>query len=138
MTSLITQLHSGLRYLVLALLVYAVINAIIGMVSKRSFSSFDKQTALYTLILTHIQLLTGIVLYVISPKVVFSSQIMSVDVLRFFTLEHPLLMVLSVTLITVGFASHKRAQSNEKFKKIALFYGGALLLILVAIPWNRF
>lgn len=128
--------HSGLRWIVLVLLVWALIKAIGGLSSKREFQKSDRISALLGLIFTHIQLLIGLVLYFISPLVSFESGFMKNEVLRFYTVEHISLMLIAIALITIGFSTHKRAESSAaKFKKIAVYYGIGLLLILVSIPW---
>ncbi|MFN1835994.1 cytochrome B [Balneola sp. MJW-20] len=128
--------HSGLRWIVLVLLVWAIVKAVSGWTGKRDFKKSDRLSALFALIFTHIQLLLGLGLYFISPKVSFESGFMSDSVLRFYTIEHMSLMLLAIILITVGFSAHKRMQGSiAKFKKIAIFYGIGLLLILISIPW---
>ncbi|MNL44136.1 hypothetical protein D3C87_1666920 [compost metagenome] len=57
--------------------------------------------------------------------------------LRLTSLEHPLLNLIAIVLITIGWSKHKKAVSNEsKFKSIAVFYGLGLVFILSRIPWN--
>jgi hypothetical protein len=53
--------------------------------------------------------------------------------LRFWTVEHAIVMILAVVLITIGRAKSKKAATDElKHKKGAIFYTLALLLILWA------
>ena len=55
---------------------------------------------------------------------------------RFFTVEHSLMMILAWILVHVGRTSVKRASTDAaKHRKMLLFFGLALLLILAAIPW---
>ncbi len=59
-------------------------------------------------------------------------------VVRLFVVEHPLMMILAVALITVGFSKHKNKTTDKaKFKTIALYYGIALLFVLSKIPWGQ-
>lgn len=128
--------HSGLRWIVLALLIAVVIRAFSGWKANRNFTEGDRKLALFTLIFTHIQLLLGFWLYFISPKVVFVEGFMKNAVSRFYAVEHITLMLIAVTLITVGFSTAKRAaEDTVRFKKIALFYLIGLILILAGIPW---
>jgi hypothetical protein len=61
---------------------------------------------------------------------------MSNSALRLTSLEHPLINVIAIALITIGWSKHKKAnESQSKFKAIAVFYGIGLLLILSRIPW---
>jgi uncharacterized membrane protein YozB (DUF420 family) len=62
-------LHSYLAYVALAVLLFAVANAITGLVGKRIFNmNKDLRLSLFALILCHIQLLIGLILYFISPN----------------------------------------------------------------------
>ena len=86
--------------------------------------------------LTHFQLLLGLILYFISPKVIFSGASMKDPLLRFFLVEHIALMLAAVVLITVGYIKFQKADEIRRRHKITvIYYGIALLLILAAIPW---
>ena len=61
------QLHSYWAYLVLAVLILAVANAVIGLASKKEFKAKDLRLGLFALIFTHIQLLIGLAWYFMSP-----------------------------------------------------------------------
>lgn len=137
MYEFIQKFHSGWAYLALLLLVVAVVNSFIGMTSKKDFTSKDRKIALFALIGTHTQLLIGFVLYFVSPLGLASLGQMKDAALRLTSLEHPLLNVIAIVLITIGWSKHKKAVSNEsKFKSIAVFYGLGLVFILSRIPWN--
>lgn len=57
--------------------------------------------------------------------------------LRLTSLEHPLINIIAIILITIGWSKHKKGlDSNAKFKSIALFYSLGLVLILSRIPWS--
>ena len=63
--------------------------------------------------------------------------VMKDSLLRFSSVEHPLIMIIAVILITIGFSKHKKKETgNAKFKTIAIFYAIALILILSRIPWG--
>ena len=52
-------------------------------------------------------------------------------------IEHPLMIIIAIALITIGFSKHKKKTTDgSKFKTIAIFYGIALVLILAVIPWG--
>lgn len=127
--------HSGLRWIVLILLLVSIFNAF---AKKKSglYTERDRKLALFTMIFTHVQLLIGLVLYFISPLVVFSADSMSNSLQRFYLLEHILMMVIAIALITIGHSkSKKAAEAAAKFKAISVFYLIALIIILAAIPW---
>ena len=133
----IQKFHSGWAYLVLLLVAIAVVNSIMGFVSKKGFSARDKKIALFALIFTHLQLVVGLLLYFVSPLGKESLGNMKDAALRLTSLEHPLINIIAIALITIGWSKHKkRITGTEKFKAIAIFYGLGLLLILSRIPWK--
>jgi len=84
----------------------------------------------------HIQLLLGLVLYFLSPKVQFVKEAMSEPILRFYTVEHILLMVVAIIFITLGRKkAEKQTLPARRHKMILRYYGLGLLIIFVAIPW---
>jgi hypothetical protein len=107
------------------------------MTSKKEFTSKDRKIALFALIGTHTQLLVGLILYFVSPLGLDAFGQMKDAALRLTSLEHPLLNIIAIVFITIGWSKHKKAISNEfKFKVIAVFYGIGLVLILSRIPWS--
>ena len=137
MYNFIQKFHSGWAYLALLLLVVAVVNSLIGMTSKKEFTAKDRKIALFGLIATHIQLVVGLILYFVSPLGKASLGNMKDAALRLTSLEHPLINIIAIVLITVGWSRHKKLTTNEaKFKSITIFYGLGLLLILARIPWK--
>ena len=137
MYQFIQKFHSGWAYLALLILVVAVVNALIGKFSGKEFTSKDRKIALFALIAIHIQLLVGLVLYFVSPLGLESLGQMSDKALRLTSLEHPLINIIAIALITVGWSKHKKLVSSEsKFKTFSIFYSIGLLLILSKIPWN--
>lgn len=138
----IQSVHSILAYAALGLLVLASINAIFGLTSKKLFTDKDLRLSLFTLIICHIQLLIGLILYFVSPKLQAWSDIgmkvMSDNDLRPILVEHPLTNIIALVLITIGWSKHKKEESNNgKFKKIAVFYTIGLILLLSMIPWTN-
>jgi hypothetical protein len=137
MYQFIQKFHSGWAYITLILLVIAVANALIGLFSKKEFSSIDRKIALFALIATHVQMVVGFIIYFVSPLGFASFGQMSDKVLRLTSLEHPLLNIIAIVLITIGWSKHKKLiDSTPKFKTFAIFYGLGLLLVLSRIPWN--
>lgn len=133
----IQKFHSGWAYLALLLLVVAVVNSLIGMTSKKEFTAKDRKIALFGLIATHIQLVVGLILYFVSPLGKASLGNMKDAALRLTSLEHPLINLIAIALITIGWSRHKKLTTGEaKFKSITIFYGLGLVLILARIPWK--
>lgn len=135
-------IHSYWAYVVLILLLFAVINAILGLSKKRSFTDKDLRIGLFTLILSHIQLLIGLGWYFASPAYkalkANGSEVMGNSASRLLAVEHPIMMILAIVLITIGWSKHKKkTEDAAKFKTFAIFYGIALVLILARIPWGQ-
>ncbi len=136
------EIHSYWAYLVLIMLVFAVVNAFMGISKKRSFTDRDVRIGLFTLIVSHIQLLIGLGWYFMSPAYkalkANGSEVMENSASRLLAVEHPLMMIIALVLITIGWSKHKKKTEDvAKFKTFAIFYGLALVLILARIPWNQ-
>jgi hypothetical protein len=139
MYELLQKLHSWWAYLALIVLFIAVVNALIGYTSKKAFESKDLRISLFALIFTHIQLLLGLAVYFVSQKGLKAFEIegaMKNAELRLTMLEHPLINIIAIALITIGWSSHKKVAPDAKFKKILFFYGIGLILILSRLPWK--
>lgn len=143
MYEIIQVLHSYLAYIVLALLFLAVANAIMGWQGNKMFTmQKDLRLSLFALILSHIQLLVGLILYFVSPSGLNAIQTLGMGGLnsaaRLLALEHPFINIIAIILITMGWSRHKKfVEGNKKFKSIAIFYGLGLILILSRIPWGQ-
>lgn len=139
----IQMLHSYLAYVALAILFLAVGNAIGGLITKRIFNmNKDLRLSLFALILCHIQLVVGLLLYFVSPNGLGAIQEFGMGELtsaaRLLAVEHPFINILAIASITVGWSRHKKfVEGDKKFKSIAIFYGIGLLLILSRIPWQQ-
>ena len=133
---ILRHFHKGWAYLALLLLVVAVVNAIVGFTSKKEFTAKDRKIALFGLIGSHVQLLGGLILYFVSPLGLAGFS-MKVAEARLTSLEHPVMNLIALTLITIGWSMHKKAtNSDSKFKFFAIYYSLGLLLILARIPWH--
>lgn len=136
MYSTLLGLHSGLRYIVLLLLALALLLSLIGLFGKKPYSELNRKINLFAMISTHTQFLVGLILYFFSPLVNYSNmaEAMSNAITRYWTVEHSVMMLFAIVLITVGHSRSKKAKDAvNKHRAIALFYGLAVLVILVAI-----
>lgn len=137
-------IHSWWAYLVLFMLIIATVNSLAGLVGKKEYQPKDFRLALFTLIVTHIQFLIGLVLYFVSPLGMknFSNmgmgEIMKNSEARLYAVEHPLIMIIVVVLVTIGYSKHKKKLvSGPKFRALTLFYALALIFALSRIPWAQ-
>ena len=88
------------------------------------------------MIMLHTQLLIGSILSFVSQKISFQSGWMKDAMFRFFGLEHWLMMVIAIVLVTIGRKKAEKADAPiVKHQKIVVWYTFALILILASIPW---
>jgi len=133
--------HSWMRYLVLLALLAALYRAYAGWLGNKTFSPFDEQLRHTTATIAHIQLIFGVWLYLVSPISTFFlhhfNEALHVREVRFFGMEHALVMLFAILLISIGSARAKRQhRDREKFRTVALWYSATLFLMLAAIPWE--
>ena len=131
MNNILRSAHSGWRYVVLILLIIAVAQALTGFFGKKAYTEGNRKLNVFTLISAHIQLLLGLAVYFLNGWFKIDS---GTALGRYWKMEHLSIMIVSVILITIGNAKSKKvADAVAKHKTISIFYGVALLLILLAI-----
>lgn len=137
-------IHSYWAYLVLLIVLLATFNALAGYFSKREYSAKDFRISLFALIVTHLQLLIGLILYFVSElgfkniQNLGMGEVMKNSEYRLYAVEHPFVMILTVVFITIGYSKHKKnLLSHKKFKTLSIFYSIALILMLSRIPWSN-
>ena len=132
-------LHNLIRWLILIFAFWTIIRAFSGLASKREYSSGDSRSNFFFMLGMDIQLLIGMILYFTNgwfESLKHIGESMKDPMVRFFTMEHSVMMIIAWILVHAGRISVKKATgSNAKFKKTLLFFGIALLIILIAIPW---
>jgi len=122
----------------MVLFIYTILMALLGWLGNRPYTNGNRLSNLFAMISAHTQLLIGIVLYFLSPLVAFNSTTMKDPVTRYFTVEHWVMMIIAIALITVGHSKSKKLVLPEaKHKTIALFYGIALLIIIGALAAGK-
>jgi hypothetical protein len=90
---------------------------------------------LYTLIVFSLQFVLGIVLFFTSSLVTFSEGFMKNPSLRFFTVEHWLMMLIAIILIHIGYIRAQKLDYMNAQKAIFTYYLIALMITILAIPW---
>ena len=137
MYNALVHAHSGLRWVALGLLLFALFNAVKKQTSGR-YEKKDKMINLFAMVFLHIQLLIGLGLFFMNDmsKVNYSEGWMKVPLSRFFGLEHFLGMILAIAIVTIGRKkAEKLTGTRDKHRKIIVFYTIGLILILASIPW---
>lgn len=143
MYPIVLAAHNIIRWIVLILGVIVVVRALIGWFGKREWTDTDRKLGVYFTSAIDVQLLLGLLLFLfLSPitQEMFRnfSQAMSNPGMRFFGLEHTVSMVLAVVFAHLGSLFSKRAsESAAKFRTASIWYGLALIVILLGMPWMR-
>jgi hypothetical protein len=136
MYELLAISHSILRWIVVITILTSILYAFYYYFTNSSFKSNLKFVSQVALISLHTQFLLGLILYFISPKVIFNSLAMKLPMNRFFLVEHLFAMIIAITLITIGYAKSKKTRDGSaKIRNILIFYTIGFIIILVAIPW---
>ncbi len=137
---ILLHVHSIGRWLLLLLLLIAIFNSMVA--GKRPFIRTDARTGLILTIVADLQLLIGISLWFLGGfgykqiKAFGMGPVMKDSYMRFFAIEHTLLMLIAIVLIHIGKAQGRKAISDKaKHNRTMVYYLIALILILVAVPW---
>jgi hypothetical protein len=145
MYAFILALHNIIRWIVLILGLLATGRAISGWSGKKQWSDIDRKIGLFFTSSVDSQLLLGILLYfvfsnwglnaILNNGMTF---VMSQGEYRFFAIEHVSFMLLGLIFAHLGSALPKRIEEpSKKFKRTAVWYGLAIIPILMGIPWSR-
>lgn len=143
MYALFVVVHSLLRWVVVIAAVAAVGRALMGWFQGKSWAKLDDRLGLIYTSAMDTQLLVGLVLYfILSPLTQTAFQdfgaAMQTFQLRFFAVEHIVLMVLAVVVAHVARMAVKRAEGDKaKHQRAALIFGLSIVLVLLSIPWWR-
>ncbi len=139
----ILGLHSLLRW---ALIVFLVINIIrVNVEASEHFDAVDKKWSLRLLITTHLNLLAALYLYffgknglqILQDQKYTMKDVMQTSWLRFWIVEHPSMMLVSIILITISHSiSKKDITPLKKHRIMSILYIAALIIILAAVPWQ--
>jgi len=130
------HLHSFLPYILLTVLILALLKSFVAFRSNQA----HRKNGLIVLIVAHLQLLLGIVLYIVSPKGLNTLNDMGTTMknpdLRLYALEHPVMMIIAIVFITMAYSKSKKNIADRlKHKVKTVYYLIALALILSKIPW---
>ena len=138
MYNIIQHSHSGIMWLALATLMLSVLISFIKFIKKEEIVSPNWFKLFHTTKwLLYIQVILGIILLFISQRVVYGEGFMKSDELRFYGMEHPLMMLIAVGLIAIGlFRSKKKTSAIRKNKTIFIYYTIALIIMMLMIPWK--
>ena len=134
MQDLLILTHSVLRYFVLVFLVIVIVRTFLGWQKKAEFTALDDKMSLWLFIFTHTQLLFGLILYVTSPRVIFSGTSMKDSLDRYWLVEHISMKLIAVVLISMAtITAKKRSEATAKYRRLFIFNAIALIIVVVTI-----
>jgi hypothetical protein len=135
-------LHNITRWLVLVFGLLAVLFGVLGWLGKKGWTKRDNLGGMLFTSWLDLQVLFGLILFFVSPITSnglrnFGAAMKVADV-RFFLIEHSLIMIVAMVVAHIGRAQSKKAATDlAKHQRAAVWYFGTLVLILAAIPWDR-
>jgi hypothetical protein len=134
------HLHSVLRWIILILLLVAFYKNFAD--RNGAFTATHNKVGLILMICADVMLLLGLYQWFTGPlglkniQAVGFKEIMKNSYYRFFAIEHTTGMLLAIIFIHLGYSYGKKSVSDsQKHKRILLYFGLALLIILISIPW---
>ena len=137
MHSLLLLFHSTILYFVLIFLILVIVRSLMGWMNRKDYTNTDDKVSLWLFILTHTQLLIGLILFFVSPVVIFSGASMKDSIARYWLVEHNTMMIIAIVLISVARISIKKiADTVAKHKRLFILNTIALVIILVSISMS--
>jgi hypothetical protein len=134
------NIHSLIRWVALFALGLSLACTIVALLRRHGFTKFHVALRKLTVGAVHLQLLLGIALYLQSPLIRTGhaniGASMKVRELRFFLIEHPIMMLLAGVVITLGARHSKRGgDANTRHRRWLAAIAWATAIVLITIPW---
>jgi hypothetical protein len=141
MYPLVLTLHSLVRWAIVIVGIVAIVRAFMGWRGGKPWAQLDDRLGLAFTSVMDLNLLLGLLLYfVLSPITTGALRDMGAamgnSALRYFAVEHILIMIIAVVVAHIGRSRSKKAATDTgKHKQAAIFFTAAMVLVLLAIPW---
>lgn len=136
-------LHNIVRWIVLLTGIWAVFLVWRGWLERRQWTDAESRATRIFLGTLDIQFLLGLLLFAVFSPLTRQGfgdfgGAMSDPPVRYFLLEHPLIMLFAIASAHIGAVQVKRATTDaERFQKASILYGLALAALAGFIPWAR-
>ena len=132
--------HNIIRWIVLVLGIVLIVRSFLGWFKKWEYQERDKQLTPFFAGVFDLQILIGLILYFTKgwAGVLMNApgDVMKTSALRFFAVEHWVLMIVAAVLIHIGSSKIKKSDDSlKKYKNAAIWFTIAMVLTLVSIPW---
>jgi hypothetical protein len=140
-SSALLHTHNVVRWFVLVLGVLAIVKAAQGISGDRGYAPARRAGVFFAAFL-HLQLLLGLTLFLVSPlieRAMYDMRATMADAaVRFFVVEHPVVMIAAAILMTIGGVVAKNAANDAaKHRKLLVFALITMAMVLWGIPWHR-
>ena len=138
MHSTLLATHSIVRFFLLVTIILVIVRCLMGWLNKSAYSKFDEKLSLGLFMLTHTQLLLGIFLFFVSPRVIFSGESMKDPMDRYWLVEHSTGMIIAIVLISIARISSKKiTDGTARHKRMFIFNSIAFVIILAMIAQSQ-
>lgn len=133
--------HNLLRWVIVIFGILTIVLIYSGFFNKKTWSKGVERISTFFTISLDVQLVVGLLLYFVFSNLTKSmfadiSAAMQNSTLRFFGIEHVLVMMLAIMFAHIGKSiGKKKLNDEEKFKRAAIFFSISFLLVILGIPW---
>jgi hypothetical protein len=129
----ILHLHSFLRYVAVFLIIWTIVHAFMNMKKKEAAPS---KWSMLSMLVVHTQFILGLILWFQKFSAVSGTPEMKLPENRYFIMEHSMMMLIAIALITLGHIKGKRAaDSATRYKTIFRFFLIGFIIMMAMIPW---
>jgi uncharacterized membrane protein SirB2 len=139
--SIALLLHSWIRWAVVLTGLLAVVRGISGRAFQRPWTPVDARVSRLFTITLDMQMLLGVILYfglssITTMGIRHLGEAMTNASLRFWTIEHPVGMIIGIVLAHVGDRRIRGARDDaRRHIYAAVFFTLAMVVILASVPW---
>ena len=143
MYSYVLGLHNIVRWIVLIAGVWAVFLCWRGWLGRRQWTPTEARATRAFVAILDVQFLLGLLLYALFSPLTRQAfrdlgGAMSDAPVRYFLLEHPLIMLTAIVAAHIGAVRVKQAANDaERFQKASIMFGLSLAAIAGFLPWAR-
>ena len=136
-------LHNIVRWIVLIAGVWSVVLVWRGWLQRRQWTDAEARATRAFLGALDLQFLLGLLLFAVFRPLTRQGfrdmgAAMSDAPVRYFLLEHPLIMLVAIASAHIGAVQVRRATSDpERFQRASILYGLSLAAVAGFIPWAR-
>ena len=143
MYSVVLGLHNIVRWIVLLAGVWSVFLVWRGWLGRRQWTDAESRATRAFVGTLDLQFVLGLLLFAVFSPLTrqgfrdFGAAMADAPV-RYFLVEHPVIMLVAIAIAHVGAVQVRRASSDaERFQKASIMFGLALAAIAGFIPWAR-